>query len=93
VLICRRVHESRDLDRTNGTPGPRTPGGPTHRRGGTIHPMDVGIVLIAILILVLVWRGPKTLPDLGKALGRGVKEARREASAKEDDTSDGQPGA
>jgi Sec-independent protein translocase protein TatA len=55
--------------------------------------MDVGIVLIAILILVLVWRGPKTLPDLGKALGRGVKEARREASAKEDDTSDGQPGA
>jgi Sec-independent protein translocase protein TatA len=41
---------------------------------------DVLIVLIAVLIVVLIWRGPKTIPDLGKALGRGVKEARKEAS-------------
>jgi Sec-independent protein translocase protein TatA len=41
---------------------------------------DVLVVLIVVLILVLVWRGPKTLPGIGAALGRGVKEARNEAS-------------
>jgi Sec-independent protein translocase protein TatA len=39
---------------------------------------DVLIVLILILAIVLIWRGPKTLPKLGQALGRGVREARRE---------------
>lgn len=42
--------------------------------------MDLWIVLVVILILVLVWRGPKTLPSLGRAFGRGVREAREEAS-------------
>jgi Sec-independent protein translocase protein TatA len=41
---------------------------------------DIGIVLIVILILVLLWRGPKTLPKLGQAFGRGVREAKEEAS-------------
>jgi Sec-independent protein translocase protein TatA len=41
---------------------------------------DLGLVLIIVLILVLLWRGPKTLPKLGQALGRGVREAREEAS-------------
>jgi Sec-independent protein translocase protein TatA len=41
---------------------------------------DIGLVLVVILILVLLWRGPKTLPKLGQALGRGVREAREEAS-------------
>jgi Sec-independent protein translocase protein TatA len=41
---------------------------------------DIGLVLIVVLILVLLWRGPKTLPKLGQALGRGVREAREEAS-------------
>ena len=40
---------------------------------------DIGIVLIVILILVLLWRGPKTLPQLGRAFGRGVREAKEEA--------------
>jgi Sec-independent protein translocase protein TatA len=40
---------------------------------------DVLVVLIVVLILVLVWRGPKTLPGIGAAFGRGVKEARNEA--------------
>ncbi len=44
-------------------------------------PTDLLLVLIVILVLVLVWRGPKTLPKLGEALGRGVREARHEASA------------
>jgi Sec-independent protein translocase protein TatA len=46
---------------------------------------DVGLVLVVILILALIWRGPKTLPKLGEAFGRGVKEARREAAETRDD--------
>ena len=41
---------------------------------------DVAVLLIVILILALIWRGPKTLPKLGEALGRGVREARKEAA-------------
>jgi len=43
-------------------------------------PVDLLLILIVILVLVLLWRGPKTLPKLGEALGRGVREARTEAS-------------
>lgn len=38
------------------------------------------ILLIVILVLALMWRGPKTLPRIGEALGRGVREARTEAA-------------
>jgi len=41
---------------------------------------DLLVILIIILVLVVLWRGPKTLPKLGEALGRGVRAARREAS-------------
>jgi Sec-independent protein translocase protein TatA len=40
---------------------------------------DLLIVLIVILVLAVIWRGPKTLPKLGEALGRGVREAKSEA--------------
>ena len=40
---------------------------------------DLLLVLIVILVLAVVWRGPKTLPKLGQALGRGVREAKSEA--------------
>jgi Sec-independent protein translocase protein TatA len=40
---------------------------------------DIGLVLIVILVLVIIWRGPRTLPKIGQALGRGVKAAREEA--------------
>ncbi|MBA2721263.1 MAG: twin-arginine translocase TatA/TatE family subunit [Chloroflexi bacterium] len=53
---------------------------------------DLLIVLIIILIAVLIWRGPKTLPKIGQAFGRGVREARSEA-AKLGDKSDGDPPA
>ncbi|HSG86957.1 MAG TPA: twin-arginine translocase TatA/TatE family subunit [Candidatus Limnocylindrales bacterium] len=43
-------------------------------------PVDLIVVLIIILVVVLIWRGPKTLPQIGEALGRGVKEARKEAT-------------
>jgi Sec-independent protein translocase protein TatA len=36
---------------------------------------------VVILIVVLIWRGPKTLPKIGQAAGKGVKAVRDEASA------------
>ena len=41
-------------------------------------PTDTIVVLIIVLVIVLIWRGPKTLPILGRAFGQGVKEARKE---------------
>lgn len=51
------------------------------------HPRmpDLLLILIVILVLAIVWRGPKTLPRLGEALGRGVREARTEASKAQDE--------
>ena len=42
---------------------------------------DVLVVLVVILSLVVIWRGPKTLPKLGAALGRSVRELRHEVGA------------
>ena len=41
---------------------------------------DVLLVLIIVLVAVLFIRGPKMLPRLGEAFGRGVKEARSEVA-------------
>jgi Sec-independent protein translocase protein TatA len=50
---------------------------------------DTLVLLIIILVVVLVWRGPKTLPGIGAMLGRGVREARREsAKLRKDDEAD-----
>ncbi len=38
--------------------------------------MDILLVLIVILIIVFIWRGPKMLPQFGEALGKAVKGAR-----------------
>jgi Sec-independent protein translocase protein TatA len=52
--------------------------------------MDILVVLIAVLVIVIIWRGPKTLPLLGKAFGQGVKEARKEIEGtKGDGAADG----
>ena len=40
---------------------------------------DLFFILVILLVIVLVIRGPKTLPQIGAMLGRGFKEARREA--------------
>jgi Sec-independent protein translocase protein TatA len=53
---------------------------------------DVFLVLVVVLIAVLVWRGPKTLPRIGEMLGRGVREAKRE-SAKLRESGDDTPDA
>jgi Sec-independent protein translocase protein TatA len=50
-----------------------------------IFGVDVLIVLIVILAVVLVWRGPKILPKWGEALGRGVKATRKEVSDLQDE--------
>ena len=42
--------------------------------------MDTLLILIVILILALIWRGPKTIPEIGRMFGRGVREARIEAA-------------
>lgn len=51
------------------------------------HPpmSDLLVVLIIALVLVVIWRGPKTLPKLGEALGRGVREAKSEAAKAQDE--------
>lgn len=41
---------------------------------------DILVVLIIILIGAVLLRGPRTLPKLGAALGRGVKEAKEGAA-------------
>jgi len=47
-----------------------------------IFGMDVLIVLIIVLVIVLIWRGPKTLPALGAMFGRGVRNVREEVQDK-----------
>lgn len=55
--------------------------------------MDILLVLIVLLIIVLIWRGPSMLPQFGEALGKAVKGARdtmdRDSSESKDD--DDQP--
>jgi Sec-independent protein translocase protein TatA len=45
----------------------------------TIAAVDLFALLIVILIVAIIWRGPKTLPQIGAMFGRGVRDARREA--------------
>ena len=42
--------------------------------------MDLIIALVIVLIIVVIWRGPKTIPEIGRMFGRGVREARVEAA-------------
>ncbi len=50
---------------------------------------DLFFVLVIVLILVVIWRGPKTLPQIGAMLGRGFREAKSEASKVRDEKRDG----
>jgi len=54
---------------------------------------DIAVVLVIVLVVVIIWRGPKTLPLLGRAFGQGVKEARREIDEIKTDRDDTQPPA
>ncbi|MEO7664924.1 MAG: twin-arginine translocase TatA/TatE family subunit [Candidatus Limnocylindrales bacterium] len=52
--------------------------------------MDTLVILLIILVIVFIWRGPKTIPQIGSMLGRGVRNAREEASRMR--TGDDEPG-
>ncbi|MBI2763820.1 MAG: twin-arginine translocase TatA/TatE family subunit [Chloroflexi bacterium] len=54
------------------------------------HPgmTDTAVVLLIILVLAVIWRGPRTLPEIGRLLGRAVKGARAEVRAMRKDEDD-----
>jgi Sec-independent protein translocase protein TatA len=52
--------------------------------------MDIVIVLLIVLVIVAIWRGPKVLPEWGAAIGKTVREARTHAT-KGLDGDDSQP--
>jgi Sec-independent protein translocase protein TatA len=54
--------------------------------------MIFGMDVLVVLVIVLLWRGPKTLPALGAMFGRGVKSVRDEVEGKLDDDTP-KPGA
>lgn len=41
---------------------------------------DTVLVLLVVLVIAILFRGPKTLPGIGRMLGRGVKAVKDEAS-------------
>lgn len=43
------------------------------------------IELIVVLVIVLIVFGPKRLPDLGRSLGRGMREFKDSVTGKDDD--------
>ena len=49
---------------------------------------DMLLVLLVILAVVVLWRGPKMLPKLGQALGRSVKDVRHELQSDDPDAPD-----
>ena len=60
------------------------------RAGLGYHPgVDAFALLVIILVVVVIWRGPKTLPQIGAMLGRGVKSAREQVVDSKGDKGDG----
>ena len=70
--IARR-RNGRERSGCGGPADPAARPGP-HDPRSTIAAVDNFVILI-----VLIWRGPKTLPQIGAMLGRGVRGARQEA--------------
>jgi sec-independent protein translocase protein TatA len=52
-----------------------------------VGPLELAIVLIIALIVF----GPKRLPELGRSLGRGIREFRGSVSGDHDDDDDSKP--
>lgn len=47
--------------------------------------------LIVVLIIALVIFGPKRLPELGRSVGKGIREFRASVSGSVDDDEDDEP--
>ena len=48
-------------------------------------PLGIGpLEIVIVLIIVLVIFGPKRLPDLGRSLGKGMREFKDSVSGKDD---------
>lgn len=43
--------------------------------------VDILLILIVILFILLIWRGPSMLPQLGEALGKAVRGVRENVDA------------
>jgi len=48
---------------------------------GNIGPLEIALVLIIALVVF----GPKRLPELGRSLGKGIREFRGSVSGDDDD--------
>jgi sec-independent protein translocase protein TatA len=46
-----------------------------------IGPLEIAIVLVIVLLIF----GPKRLPDLGRSMGRGMREFKDSVTGKDDD--------
>jgi sec-independent protein translocase protein TatA len=46
-----------------------------------IGPLEIAVVLVIVLLIF----GPKRLPDLGRSLGRGMREFKDSVTGKDDD--------
>jgi sec-independent protein translocase protein TatA len=46
-----------------------------------IGPLEIGIVLVVVLLIF----GPKRLPDLGRSLGKGMREFKDSVTGKDKD--------
>ena len=51
---------------------------------GNIGPLEIGIVLVIALLVF----GPKRLPELGKSLGKGIREFKGSISGEDDNKPD-----
>lgn len=52
-----------------------------------IGPLEIAIVLLIVLIIF----GPKRLPELGRSVGKGIREFRGSISGKGDDSESTDP--
>jgi sec-independent protein translocase protein TatA len=51
---------------------------------GWIGPWEIAILLVVVLLVF----GPKRLPEMGKSLGRGMREFKSSISGKDDEPRD-----
>ncbi len=55
-------------------------------------PGNIGLPeILVVLVIALIIFGPKRLPELGKSLGKGIREFRGSISGENDDDEDDKP--